>query len=97
MVNVSARSGRRRSMLLSVGTASLDDVGVAFLTAELGQPHMCCLLSELVFGPEYSGSAKLSRVARQLSTVNGESIDISKWRLLASGSSLSFRDILMTI
>jgi hypothetical protein len=84
-----------------IGTGSSTDEGsdlMVAVVAELGQPQTCCwpVLDEFMF--EYCGSIRLSRVARQLRMVNGESIEISKWRLfLPSGSSWSRRDIRITI
>ena len=80
-----------------MGTASLDEFGVELVTAAFGQPQTCWLLREFVSGPEYSGSARFSLVARQLRIVKGESMEISKWRLFASGFSSSFLDIRITI
>ena len=75
-----------------------EDAGERAETAALGQPQICWRPTTPAFGPEYSGSARLSRVARQLRMVNGESIDISKCRLfLGSSLSVSFREIRITI
>ena len=85
-------------MLSTVGTLPLDDAGDTLVAAALGQPQTCCRLWSPVFSPEYSGSARLACVARQLRIVKGESMEISKWRrFLPVGSSVSNRDMRITI
>jgi hypothetical protein len=75
-----------------------EDAGEAAETAAFGHPQICWRPTIPAFGPEYSGSARLSRVARQFRMVNGESIDISKCRLfLGSSLSVSLREIRITI
>lgn len=86
------------SKLLTVGTSPDEDAGEIFKVAAFGQPQTLWLPTVPAFRFEYSGSAKLSRVALQLRMVKGESIEISKWRLfLGSSLSRSLREIRKTI
>lgn len=73
-------------------------LGFVAMTSASGQPQVDCWRYMGCSAPEYSGRAVLAWVARQLRTVKGESILISKCRRrLPAGSSGSIREMRMTI
>ena len=82
------------------GMVPVLDAGDGFVAIMLASwhPQVACWWYMGCSAPEYSGKLVLACVARQLSTVNGESMLISKCRLrLPAGSSGSSREIRMTI
>ncbi len=74
--------------------------GLMLRTLASGHPHeeLVCMLQSGPLSPQYCGRAVLACVARQLRTVNGLSMLISKWRRrFPAGSSGSNRDMRITI
>ncbi len=83
-----------RRRLLSVGRS---EDGELRRRGAPGQPHDECSVRSVVdSGEEYAGRAMLAWVARQERMWKGESMEISKCRLL-EGSATSGLDSLMTI
>lgn len=92
-ISAASESFRERPIELSVGTKP---VGEVRRTGALGHPHSGTRVPPSTGpGDEYAGSAVFACVAWQDKMWKGESMEISKWRLLV-GSAISGFDSRMT-